>query len=77
VIAYHWTKKENLSSILKEGLKPNGFGIVYLTPEPDGWRGEVCLKVETGNLKLSSFEDCKDWEILCWGHIPPQDIMIL
>ena len=73
---YHWTKKENIESILKEGLRPSGFGIVYLTPKPETYVGEVCLEVETGNLKLTAFEDCKEWEVLGWGAIPPKDIIV-
>ena len=73
---YHWTKPKNVASILSKGLKPNGMGIVYLTPQPDKWHpdGEVCLEVETGDLKLTAFEDCSDWEVLCWGKIPPEQI---
>jgi len=86
MILYHWTKKENLESILNTGLQPKwGIdGIVYLTPKPEAWKtwkqgkeqGEVCLEVETGDLRLSAFEDCKEWEILCWGHIPPENIIV-
>ena len=71
---YHWTKKEHLKSIFKKGLICNGFGIVYLTPDPKNKFGDVLLEVETGKLKLSSFDDCKDWEILCWGNIPTENI---
>jgi RNA:NAD 2'-phosphotransferase (TPT1/KptA family) len=79
---YHWTKRENLESILNEGLRPNGLGIVYLTPQPEAWKtyeqgrsdGEICLEVETGDLKLTAFDDCREWEILCWGRVPPEDI---
>ena len=71
---YHWTKKECLESIFKRGLISNGFGIIYLTPNPKNKFGDTLLKVETGELKLTAFEDCKDWEILCWGNIPPKDI---
>lgn len=66
---YHWTDKRNLLSILQNGLKPNGIGIVYLTPSPDKWQGEICLQIETGELKLTAFDDCSDWEVLCWGDI--------
>ena len=73
---YHRTKRDNIPSILKSGLRPNSLGIVYLAPSPEKWKpdGEVCLEVETGNLKLTAFEDCVDWEILCWGKIPPENI---
>ena len=77
MILYHWIKKENLESILDTGLRPSGFGIVYLTPRHEFWHGEVCLEVETGALKLTAFEDCRSWEVLCWGHIPPENIRAL
>ena len=73
---YHWTKKKNIKSIIKEGLKPNGIGIVYLTPKPEKWRGEVCLEVETGDNKLTAFDDCKNWEVLCWGGIKPENLKL-
>lgn len=85
MILYHWTPKENLESILSVGLRPSGLGIVYLTPKPEQWKtweqgkeqGQVCLEVETGDLRLSAFEDCKEWEVLCWGHIPPINIRVV
>lgn len=73
---YHWTKAENLESILREGLRPSGLGIVYLTPKPENWHGEVCLEVETGDLRTTAFEDARSWEVLCWGHIPPENIKV-
>lgn len=75
---YHWTDGKNVPSILKEGLRPSSLGIVYLTPSPEKWRptGEVCLEVETRKLKLTAFEDCSDWEVLCWGRIPSSDICV-
>jgi hypothetical protein len=63
-----------LDSIRREGLRPNGLGIVYLTPDPKVVCGEVCLEVETGSLRLTAFEGCEDREVLCWGHIPPRQI---
>jgi RNA:NAD 2'-phosphotransferase (TPT1/KptA family) len=78
MILYHWTTEDRMDSILKNGLNPNSLGIVYLTPSPDKWnQGDVCLEVETENLKLTCFEDCKDWEVLCWGKIEPKNIKIL
>ena len=79
---YHWTKKENLESILQNGLSPSGLGIVYLTPSPDKVKGllkgdEICLEVETGKNKLTAFEECKEWEVLCWGKIVPDKIKTL
>ncbi len=84
---YHWTYKDCLESILKEGLKPSGFGIIYLSPRRkkpyfgslyrNNQKYEVLLKVETGDKRLSAFEGCREWEVLCWGSIPPEDIIVL
>ena len=77
MMLYHWTYKQNLHSILKQGLKPNGIGIVYLTPQkqPFGFGNhDALLQVETGNKKLTTFEGCEDWEVLCWGYILPKNI---
>ena len=58
------------------GLIPNSLGIVYLTPDPAKIKGfgNVLLKIDTGNLRLTAFEDCEDWEVLCWGQIPSRNI---
>ncbi len=78
MILYHYTAEENLTSILLRGLLPNGMGIVYLTPDSTKIKeGAVLLKIDTANLRLTAFDDCKDWEIFCWGHIPPQNIILL
>jgi RNA:NAD 2'-phosphotransferase (TPT1/KptA family) len=76
MILYHYTKKENLESILLNGLRPSELGIVYLTPSPEKLKGfgDILLEVETGDLKLTCFEDCEDWEVLCWGSIGPEQI---
>lgn len=76
MILYHATGPENVESILCEGLRPNGMGIVYLSPMPMTCFGSEVLEVETGNLRLTAFDDCKDWEVLCWGHVPPENIKI-
>ena len=79
MILYHGTSEENWKSIKTEGLKPSRIGIVYLSPDKgvidffDGSFG-VLLEVETGDNKLTAFEDCSDWEVLCWGPIPPDKI---
>jgi RNA:NAD 2'-phosphotransferase (TPT1/KptA family) len=75
---FHGTSKLNWESIEQFGLKPNRIGIVYLSPKPKvafNFSGaEILLEVETGNLKLTAFDDCTEWEVLCWGHIPPNNI---
>lgn len=82
MILYHGTYKKHLVSILKKGLFPSKIGIVYLSPTKeviDFFEGDfdVLLEVETGDLKLTAFEDCEEWEVLCWGHIPPKNIKVL
>jgi len=77
---YHSTSDENLEGIKREGLKPNAVGIIYLSPtlkKARQWSGRLILEVETGDLKLTAFEDCKDWEVLCWGRIPPENIKVV
>lgn len=74
---FHQTKKGNIKSIMKNGLSPNSLGIVYLSPRNDLNFGEVTLEVETGNNKLTAFDDCINWEVLCWGKIKPQNIKVL
>ena len=75
---YHSTPRKNLESIIRNGLRPNGMGIVYLAPSLETaykTKANVILEVETGDNKLTAFEDCKDWEVLCWGAISPNNIL--
>ena len=74
---FHQTRQENISSIMECGLIPNRVGIIYLSPLQNAGFGEVTLEVETDNVKLTAFEDCQDWEVLCWGPIPPENIEVL
>ena len=73
---WHSTKHENIESIMQEGLKPNSSGIIYLSPtlsEAQSWAeklGETLIGVETGELRLTAFEDCAEWEVLCWTDKP-------
>lgn len=76
---YHGTDSKNIDSILREGLKPNSIGIVYLSPtlkQCSRW-GNTIFEVETGDLRLTAFPDCSDWEVLCWGKIPPENIKLV
>ena len=74
---YHSTDDKNVPSILKTGLSPNNIGIVYLSPYPQTRWGNIVLEVETGNNRLTAFDDCKEWEVLCWGAIPPENINLI
>ena len=78
---YHTTKKTNLDSILRNGLKPGESGIVYLSERADSWwQGDeyVTLEVDCGNLKgrFSTFNEKDLDEILYWGAIPPCNIRV-
>lgn len=61
---------------MKDGLRLNRFGLLYLSPRSDLDFGDVTLEVETGDSKLTAFDDCKDWEVLCWDAIAPQNIKV-
>jgi len=73
---YHHTKAINLDSILKKGLIRNGIGIVYLTPitTPILFGNDIVLEIDVRGLRLTAFDDCKNWEILCWDSIEPKRI---
>ena len=82
---YHGTSQEAWEHIQVEGLRgripksEGGWGLVCLAPTAESasaW-GEVVLEVETGDLRLSAFEDCRDWEVLCWGEIPSEQIRLV
>lgn len=77
MILYHQTDRKNLNSIFCKGLIPNASGIVYLSPRSDLGFGEVTLEVETGDSRLTAFDDCLDWEVLCWDKINPENIKLL
>lgn len=75
MILWHWTLEENMESIMEHGLRVSGIGIIYLTPIPhEAVFGDVLLEVETASNRLSSFEDCREWEVFCWGNIPAENI---
>jgi hypothetical protein len=74
---FHQTSKKNIPFIMRQGLKPNKMGIVYLSPMQDAGFGEITIEVETGDNKLTAFDDCKEWEVLCWGKIVPEDIKVI
>ena len=76
---YHGTQDWRLINIMKEGLKPNRIGIVYLSPtikEARCWGDGTVLEVDTAGYHLTAFDDCKEWEVLCWTQspIPPDKI---
>ena len=80
-ILYHTTRKNNLESILKQGLIPSKFGIVYLSERPDSWwnsKDYITLEINIENIsnRLTTFNEPKLDEILCWGHVEPTRIKI-
>jgi len=79
-ILYHTTNRQNLKSILANGIKrPKGGSFVYLSQRPDSWRkkrdGLVTLEINVSGLKgcFTSVFDGLD-EILYWGDIPPTHV---
>lgn len=75
---FHRTDVKNVKSILAGGLRPSRIGIIYLSPRDDLVQfGEALLEVETGDNRLTAFDDCDKWEVLCWGPIAPQNIQVL
>lgn len=80
LILYHGTDPANLPSILTEGLRTNSGGWLYLTPmiEEARCHGKAVLRVRVPEgIRLSYFDGCEDWELLCWGPIPPGCIEVL
>ena len=77
MILYHWTQKGNIDSIMRQGLKTSSFGILYLSPIRTYNCGDTLLAVEIKDEKLTSFDNCQDWEVLCWDAVPPEQIHIL
>ncbi len=82
MILYHTTLKENVASILKHGLQPSKFGIVYLSEKPDSWWNNseyVTFEVDMTNCKhkLTTFNEPDLDEILCWGKIEPDSLKVL
>jgi hypothetical protein len=78
MILYHTTTAKNAASILKNGLRTNKSGWSYLSPKPDQWpgHGDTVLEIETGDAKLTAFEDCSEWEVLCWNIISADNIQV-
>lgn len=78
---YHGTSPEAAEKILHEGLKPNGMGFCYLSPQQEIARhfgtGAVLEVDPPDDMNLTAFEDCADWEVFCWGTIPPDRIRML
>ena len=81
MILYHATPKENVESILAEGLRPpRGHEIVYLSHEPDSWKheGDAVLRVDMTGLEgtLTNTGEELDEE-LYWSSIPPERISLM
>lgn len=76
---YHRTAKENIESILKNGLlcsKSQGWkgkGCIYLSTMPDNGFGKELLSIDAIGLQLA---DLSDWEYVCWDDIPPERIKL-
>lgn len=75
---YHTTPKENVESVLKNGLKRKGFA-VYCSEKPySWWKPDLAiLKIRLTGLKhpMTTFLPHSD-EILIWGDINPERISL-
>lgn len=80
---YHVTPKENVRSILREGLRRGG-GMrpgfaVYLSEKPHSWYalGLAIFKVRITGMEheMTTFLPGSD-EILVWGDIPPERVYL-
>lgn len=63
---YHWTTETNAKSIMKIGLREGSF----VCANPDDWRGEVCLVIES--LNINTGDDA--WQGITHRHIRPDEI---
>ncbi len=76
---YHGTSREAWERIRVVGLMPNlRCGILYLSPDAATAAnfGDVVLRVRMSGQHLTAFEDCRDWELLCWEAIPAKDVSL-
>ena len=77
MILYHGCTDTEADSILATGLRTKGSWPAYLAMTPDVAHdfGDVILAISVpANTRLSTFEDCADWEVLCWDNISPEHI---
>ena len=84
-LLFHTTRKENVASILANGLKRQNSAMVFLSTEASSWRhrgaegdGEVTLAVNIDGLegKFTDFLPDLD-EVNYWGDIPASRICII
>lgn len=75
---YHVTPRENVQSILREGLKRKGFA-VYCSEKPYSWyqNGMAVFKVRIAGLKskMTTFLPESD-EILIWDDVPAERVCL-
>ncbi len=75
---YHVTPKENVHSILKEGLKRKSFA-VYCSEKPYSWwtPDMAIFKVRITGLKhkMTTFLPESD-EVLIWGDVNPERLFL-
>lgn len=75
---YHVTPKENVKSILRDGLKRNGLA-VYCSENPESWwmPDLAIFKVRITGIKseMTTFAPELD-EILIWGDVPPERLSL-
>lgn len=75
---WHITPKENVKSILADGLKRKGFAVSCSEKPYSWWTPEMAIfKVRITGLKcdMTTFLPESD-EILIWGDIPPERLYL-
>lgn len=66
-ILYHSTSKENVANILKNGLKLDASGFIYLSEKPI----KTSFLTSTFEVNIPKISELMDWRDV-WGHDPSE-----
>ena len=80
LILYHRTSKENVESILKNGLlrnKAKSLKCIYLSKCKDTSFGDVLFEVTLNSNKYPKCYRLSDWEHIVFHDISPEDITLI